>query len=111
MEAVARARNLRVAPTRVRLVIDQIRGKDVQSAMNVLEFSRKRIAKAVKEALKSAIANAENNHGLDVDTLYVSRVHVDQGPMLKRFLPRARGRASRILKRTSHLTVAVSERE
>ncbi|MBF0145209.1 MAG: 50S ribosomal protein L22 [Magnetococcales bacterium] len=111
MESLARARNLRVAPTRIQLVIDQIRGKDVQSALNVLEFSRKRIAKAVKEALKSAIANAENNHGLDVDSLYVSRIHVDQGPMLKRFLPRARGRASRILKRTSHLTVAVSERE
>ncbi|MBF0131858.1 MAG: 50S ribosomal protein L22 [Magnetococcales bacterium] len=111
MESIAKTRNLRVAPTRIQLVIDQIRGKDVQAALNVLEFSRKRVAKAIKETLKSAIANAENNHGLDVDTLYVSRIHVDQGPMLKRFLPRARGRASRILKRTSHLTVAVQERE
>ncbi|OSM02454.1 50S ribosomal protein L22 [Magnetofaba australis] len=110
-EARAITKNQRVSPYKARLVIDQIRGQDVESALQILEFSKKRIARVVKETLKSAIANAENNLGLDVDTLIVSQAFVDQGPVLKRFKPRARGRASRILKRTSHITVAVSTQE
>ena len=111
MEAVAKTRNLRVSPSKVRLVIDQIRGKNVEQAMQILEFSKRRISGPVLETLKSAIANAENNLGLDVDTLIVSRVFVDNAKTMRRFMPRARGRASRILKRSSHLTVAVSPRE
>lgn len=106
-EAVAKTRYFRVSPSKARLVMDQIRGKQVESAMQILEFSKKRVAKAIKETLKSAVANAENNLGLDVDTLVVSQAMVDQGPVMKRFMPRARGRASRIIKRTSHFTVAV----
>lgn len=111
MEAVARNRNLRVSPSKVRLVVDQIRGKDVEQALQILEFSNRRISGSVMETLKSAIANAENNLGLDVDTLVVSKAFVDQAKTMRRFMPRARGRASRILKRSSHLTVAVSPRE
>ena len=111
MEAVAKTRFLRVSPTKVRLVIDQIRGLDVESALQTLQYSKKRVAKNVREALKAAIANAENNQGMDVDTLYVSRAMVDSGPMYKRIRPRARGRASRILKRTSHVTLAVRAKD
>lgn len=111
MEAVARTRNLRVSPSKVRLVVDQIRGKEVEQAVQILEFSKRRISVAVLATLKSAIANAENNLGLDVDSLVVSRVFVDQAKTMRRFMPRARGRASRILKRSSHLTLAVSSRE
>ena len=111
MEAVARNRNLRVSPSKVRLVVDQIRGKNVEQALQILEFSNRRISGSVMETLKSAIANAENNLGLDVDTLVVSKAFVDQAKTMRRFMPRARGRASRILKRSSHLTVAVSPRE
>lgn len=108
MEAIARTRYLRVSPTKARLVVDQIRGKNVESAMQILEFSDKRVALAIKETLKSAIANAENNFGLDVDTLLVTKACVDQAPTLKRFRPRARGRACRILKRSSHVTIGLT---
>lgn len=107
MEAVAKTRYLRVSPYKARLVIDQIRGQKVETALQILQFSKKGVSKSIRETLKSAIANAENNFGLDVDTLIVSRAFVDQAPTLKRFRPRARGRASRILKRSSHVTVAV----
>ncbi|MGN7611628.1 50S ribosomal protein L22 [Magnetococcales bacterium HHB-1] len=106
-EAYARTRNFRVSPKKARLVIDLIRGKSVESALEILEFSKKRVAIVIKETLKSAIANAENNFGMDVDTLVVSQAYVDQGPVIKRFRPRARGRACRILKRSSHITIAV----
>lgn len=108
MEAVAKMRYFRVSPYKARLVIDMIRGKGVDQAMQILEFTRKHVATAIKETLKAAIANAENNFGLDVDTLVVSKAFVDQGPVIKRFRPRARGRSNRILKRTSHITVAVA---
>ena len=111
MEAIARTRGVRVSPSKARLVIDQIRGKDVEQAIQILTFSNKRIAGVIKETLKSAVANAENNYGMDVDTLRVSSAFVDQGPVLKRWMPRARGRATRILKKSSHITVAVSPRE
>ena len=107
MEAVARLRNLPVSPTKVRLVVDQIRGARVENALRTLEFSKKRVAHSVRETLKSAIANAENNFGMDVDTLVVFQASVDQGTVMKRFRPRARGRASRVIKRTSHVTLTV----
>lgn len=107
MEAVSKTRNLDVSPSKVRLVANQVRGMGVERALQTLAFSRKRVAGVVATTLRSAIANAENNLGLDVDTLVVSRIFVDEGPVLKRIQPRARGRAFAILKRTSHLTVAV----
>ncbi|MBF0134733.1 MAG: 50S ribosomal protein L22 [Magnetococcus sp. DMHC-1] len=110
-EAVALTRNIRVSPTKVRLVIDQIRGLGVDKALELLTFSKKRVARTIKTTLGSAIANAENNFGLDVDTLYVLRAFVDEGTKMKRFRPRARGRACRILKRTSHITIAVGSKE
>ena len=110
-EAVASLRNMRGSPLKVRLLLDQIRGKDVDTALGILMYSRKRAAKAVRETLKSAVANAENNLSLDVDTLIVSRCFADKGVVMKRFRPRARGRASRILKRSSHVTVAVRTKE
>lgn len=110
-EAVASLRGLRGSPLKARLLLDQIRGQRVDVALGILMYSKKRMAKAVGETLKSAIANAENNLGLDVDTLYVSRVFADKGGVMKRFRPRARGRASRILKRSSHVTVAVRTKE
>lgn len=109
MEARATLKNLRVSPTKVRPIIDQIRGMNVGSALQSLEFSKKRASRYVSGLLKSAVANAEDTHGMDVDTLVVSQAYVDSGPMLKRFRPRARGRASRILKRTSHVTLHVKE--
>lgn len=107
MEAIARLKSHRVSAPKARLVINQIRGLPVEKALQALTFSPKGVAPAVKETLKSAIANAENNYGLDVDTLIVSKAFVDEGPTMKRFRPRARGRASRILKRTAHITIAV----
>ncbi|MBF0416922.1 MAG: 50S ribosomal protein L22 [Magnetococcales bacterium] len=111
MEAVARLRNLPVSPTKVRLVVDLIRGLHVDNALRTLEFSKKRVANTVRETLKSAIANAENNFGLDVDTLVVFQASVDQGLVMKRFRPRARGRSGRVTKRTSHLTITVRSNE
>lgn len=106
-EAVAVTKYVRVSPTKIRLVVDQIRGKKIEQAMQILEYSRKRCSRVVMDTLKSAVANAENNLGMDVDTLVVSRIYVDKGAVLKRVQPMARGRAFGILKRTSHITVAV----
>lgn len=106
-EAVARQQNLKGSPTKVRLVLEQIRGQKVETALGILDYSKKRVALVVSQTLRSAIANAENNLGLDVDALIVSKAYADKGSVLKRFRPRARGRASRILKRSTHLTVAV----
>jgi len=108
-EAMAKLRMLRTSPQKLNLVAAMIRGKKVDRALTDLTFSNKRIAEDVKKCLQSAIANAENNHGLDTDTLVVSEAYVDEGPTLKRFRPRAQGRAYRIRKRTSHITVVVSE--
>ncbi|KZZ24220.1 50S ribosomal protein L22, partial [Alcanivorax sp. HI0083] len=94
---------------KARLVADQVRGLEVEKALNLLEFSPKKAAKIVKKVLESAIANAENNDGADVDELKVSTVFVDEGMTMKRIRPRAKGRADRILKRTCHITVKVSE--
>ncbi|MBF0424698.1 MAG: 50S ribosomal protein L22 [Magnetococcales bacterium] len=110
-EAIAQARYVQVSPTKARLVVDQIRGLGVDKALELLAFSKKRVARTVKTTLGSAIANAESNLGMDVDTLYILRAFVDEGAKMKRFRPRARGRACRILKRTSHITIAVGSKE
>jgi large subunit ribosomal protein L22 len=110
-EAKAVARNIRVSPQKLNLVAQLIRGKKVASALADLQFSRKRIAIDVRKCLESAIANAENNHDLDVDDLVVAEAHVGKGLVMKRFMPRARGRASRIEKPFSHLTIVVRQVE
>ena len=110
-EAKAIARNIRVSPQKLNLVAQLIRGKKVASALADLTFSRKRIARDVKKCLESAIANAENNHDLDVDDLVVVQAHVGKGLVMKRFHPRARGRAGRIQKPFSHLTIVVRQVE
>lgn len=104
----ATAKYIRIAPRKVRLVVDLIRGKGVQEAWSLLEFTPKRAAFPVKKVLESAIANAKNNNDMAPESLVVSQVFVDEGPVMKRFTPRARGRASGIIKRTSHITVVVA---
>jgi len=110
-EAKAVARRLRVSPQKLNLVAQLIRGKKVSSALADLEFSRKRIARDVRKCLESAIANAENNHDLDVDDLVVAEAHVGRSLVIKRFAPRGRGRVGRILKPFSHLTIVVRQVE
>ncbi|MDX2266010.1 MAG: 50S ribosomal protein L22 [Hyphomicrobiales bacterium] len=110
-EAQAIARSLRVSPQKLNLVAAMIRGKKVDKALAELTFSRKRIAQDVKKTLQSAIANAENNHDLDVDSLIVSEAYVGKNLVMKRFRPRARGRTGKILKPFSQLTVVVREVE
>jgi large subunit ribosomal protein L22 len=110
-EAKAVARNIRVSPQKLNLVAALIRGKKVAMALADLQFSRKRIAGDVKKCLESAIANAENNHDLDVDDLVVAEAHVGKSMVMKRFMPRARGRAGRIEKPFSHLTIIVRQVE
>ncbi len=110
-EAKAVARNIRVSPQKLNLVAQLIRGKKVATALNDLQFSRKRIAVDVKKCLESAIANAENNHDLDVDDLIVAQAHVGKGLVMKRWSPRGRGRSGKILKPFSHLTIIVRQVE
>ena len=110
MQAVAKLRYAHLSAQKGRLVADQIRGLPVEQALDVLAFSKKKGAALMKKVLDSAIANAENNEGADIDELKVSAVMVDEGPTMKRIRARAKGRAARILKRTSHITVAVSDK-
>jgi large subunit ribosomal protein L22 len=110
-EALATASGMRVSPRKLNIVAGLIRGKKVDQALAQLSFTRRRIAGDVKKVLQSAIANAENNHQLDVDRLYVVDAHVGRAFELKRFMPRARGRVGRIHKPFSHLTIVVRERE
>jgi large subunit ribosomal protein L22 len=110
-EAKAIARNIRVSPQKLNLVAQLIRGKKVATALADLQFSRKRIAVDVKKCLESAIANAENNHDLDVDDLIVAQAHVGKGLVMKRWSPRGRGRSGKILKPFSHLTIIVRQVE
>ncbi|MBN6187498.1 50S ribosomal protein L22 [Aneurinibacillus sp. BA2021] len=110
MEAKAVARNIRIAPRKMRLVVDLIRGKQVGEAIAILKHTPKASSPVVEKVLMSAIANAEHNLNLDANNLVISKVFVDEGPTLKRFRPRAMGRASRINKRTSHVTVILSEK-
>lgn len=111
MEAKATAKYVRVTPRKARLVIDQVRGKDVVAAREILRFSERAIAEVVEKVLNSAVANAENNHHMRSADLVVKAAYVDEGPTLKRIRPRAKGSASRIRKRTSHITVIVAPRE
>lgn len=110
MQAVAKLRYAHLSAQKGRLVADQIRGLPVEQALDILAFSKKKGAALMKKVLDSAIANAENNEGADIDELKVSVVMVDEGPTMKRIRARAKGRAARILKRTSHITVAVSDK-
>ena len=107
MEAKAILRTARISPQKARLVADQVRGMPVARASSLLQFSDKKAAHLIRKVLMSAISNAENNQGADVDDLNVATICVDEGPMLKRFMARAKGRGTRILKRTSHITVVV----
>lgn len=109
METMARLKGARLSAQKARLVADQIRGKSVEDALNILAFSPKKGAAIMKKVLDSAIANAENNEGADVDELKVSTVFVDEGMTMKRIKPRAKGRADRILKRSCHITVKVAD--
>lgn len=111
MEAKAIAKHIRISPRKVQIVADLVRGKDVQEALTILKFTPKKGAKELEKVMKSAAANAEHNLDLDIDNLYVSEVYANQGPTLKRFRPRAQGRAFQIKKRTSHIGVVVKERE
>ncbi|MGS2721468.1 50S ribosomal protein L22 [Paraglaciecola aestuariivivens] len=109
MEAFAKHRHARTSAQKARLVADQIRGLHVEKALEVLSYSQKKGADLIKKVLESAIANAEHNEGADIDELSVSKIFVDEGPTMKRIKPRAKGRADRIFKRSSHITVVVSD--
>ena len=111
MATSATLKYARTSPQKIRLVADQIRGLPVERALNILTYSNKKSASILKKLLESAIANAEHNDGADIDELKVASIYVNQGPALKRLMPRARGRADRILKRMSHITVTVAENE
>ena len=109
MEIAAKHKSARLSAQKARLVADQIRGKGVEEALEVLSFSTKKAAVLIKKVLESAIANAEHNDGLDVDDLRVSTIFVDEAATMKRIRPRAKGRADRIMKRTCHITVKVAD--
>ena len=111
MLVTAKAKRLRLSPQKARLVADQIRGKRIDDAINILSFAPQKAAGLVRKVLESAIANAENNEGADVDELKVSAILVDAGVTMKRIRPRAKGRADRILKRTCHITVSVGDND
>ncbi len=110
MQVSARLSFIRITPRKARLVADQIRGQAVDRALEILSFSPKKAAGTIKKVLESAIANAEHNEGADIDELKVEKIFVDDGPTHRRFRARAKGRAARIMKRTSHITVVVSDR-
>ena len=109
MQAAATLKHAHISAQKARLVADQIRGLPVEKALNLLAFSNKKAAGMMKKVLESAIANAEHNEGADIDELHVKSVSVDEGPSMKRIRARAKGRAARILKRTSHINVTVAE--
>lgn len=109
MEAIAKHKFANLSPQKGRLVADQIRGQNVAQALETLTYSPKKAAVLIRKVLESAIANAEHNEGADIDELRISTITVDEGPTMKRIKPRAKGRADRILKRTSHITVVVSD--
>lgn len=109
MQVSAKANRLQISPQKVRLVADQIRGKLVSDALDILNFSTQKAAVLVRKAVESAIANAENNEGADIDELKICEIFVNEGLTMKRIRPRAKGRADRIFKRSSHLTVTVTD--
>ena len=108
MNVEAKTKYIRISPKKVRKIIGAIKGKPVEFGLDALKFMPQKAAIILDKTLRSAIANATNNHNLNLDTLKISNIFVDKGPVQKRFRPRARGRGSRILKRTSHITVVVS---
>ena len=110
-EVKAFAKYIRTAPRKLRLVADMIRGRKADEASSLLNFTNKRAAITLGKVLKSAVANAENNFSLDAGRLVVTQVYIDQGPMLKRWIPRSRGRATSVFKYSSHITVAVQQRQ
>jgi len=110
MKVRAQARFIRQSPYKVRRVLDLVRGLPVEEAEQVLKFTSRAAADPIGKVLRSAVANAEHNHALDADELFVAEAFADEGPTLRRFRPRARGRATRIRKRTSHITIVVAER-
>jgi large subunit ribosomal protein L22 len=109
MQVSAIAKQVRVSPQKARLVVDLVRGKPVSDALDILAFSTQKAAGLVRKVVESAIANAENNNGADIDELKISEIFVNEGLVMKRIKPRAKGRADRIVKRTSHITVTVSD--
>ena len=109
MQAKAVAKTVRIAPRKARMVLDLIRGKEVGEAIAILKLTNKRTSPVVEKLIKSAVANAEHNYDMDIDSLYISEAYANEGPTLKRFRPRAQGRATKINKRTSHITIVVSE--
>ena len=109
METKAVAKYIRISPQKTRLVADVVRGMDVETAITTLRFMPKKAARILRKVIESAVANADQMETIDVDSLYVKKIHSDGGPSLKRFRPRAMGRATRIIKRTSHITVIVDE--
>jgi large subunit ribosomal protein L22 len=111
MPAIAKLRYLNIAPRKVRLVVDLIRGKSVEQAQTILKFTVKKATRPLLSLLKSAVANAKNNFQLDSSNLYIAKIMVDEGPKLKRFMPRARGQAYEIQKKTSHITLVLDEIE
>lgn len=110
MEAKAIAKYVRMSSMKIGIVLDLVRGKNVKEAFAILQYTPKDAAEVINKVLKSAVANAENNLNLDINSLYVAEAYVGQGPTLKRFRPHAQGRAFRIKKRTSHITLVVKER-
>ena len=110
METRAVAKYIRITPRKVRIVLDLIRGKNVAEAFAILKFTPKAGADVVEKVLRSAVANAENNFDMDADKLFVKTAYADQGPTLKRIHPRSRGQAFKIMKRTSHVTIVVDEK-
>ena len=111
MKVRAQAKYVRQSPYKVRLVLDLVRGMPVEDARATLDFTNRRAAPTIKKVLNSAIANAEHNYALDADELFVAEAYADEGPTLKRWRPRARGRATRINKRTSHITIVVADED
>ncbi|TNF99110.1 MAG: 50S ribosomal protein L22 [Gammaproteobacteria bacterium] len=109
MKATARLSHVRVSPQKARLVADQIRGLPVEHAQNILKFSQKKAARVISKVLESATSNAEHNEGADIDELHVETICIDEGRTMKRWLPRAKGRANRILKRSSHIMITVAD--
>jgi len=109
MDVKSTAKTVRFTPRKVRLVLDMVRGKSVEEALNILKFTPNQAAGAVAKVVKSAAANATHNHQLDAEKLYIKSCFADEGVVMKRFMPRAKGNAAQILKRTSHITVVVSD--
>ena len=110
MEVKAVSKYVRISPQKVRKLADAIKGQQVEAGLNMLKYMPQKAAGLVEKTVRSAAANADNNHGIDVDTLVIQNLIVDQGPSLKRFRARARGRGARILKRSSHITVVLAEK-